>query len=301
MPNGKTFQDMKRMRMMDGKKRDSGAGAMTTKELPTRNRGRPRSSEPGAGGSVQALDRALLLLELLAEADGLTLTEVAQKADMAPSTAHRLLTTLEAHRYADQDPELGTWRIGVGAFRVGSAFLRNRKVLTLGRRIMRGLMEVTGETVNLGIADGAEVVFISQFESHSPMRAFFRPGRRGPVHASGLGKAIMAARSEEEVRRLLGAGPLERFTDSTVTGLEDFLAELARIRERGWSLDDEEHTLGMRCIAAAIYDEYGEPLAGVSVSGPSVRIPDSRLEALGRAVARAAAEITESVGGRALG
>lgn len=268
---------------------------MTTKELTARPRGRPRGSEPG--GSVQALDRALSLLELLADADGLTLTELAHKAEMAPSTAHRLLTTLEGRGFADQDREQGTWRIGVGAFRVGSAFLRNRKVVTMGRAVMRGLMEATGETVNLGIADGAEVVFISQFESHAPMRAFFRPGRRGPIHASGLGKAILAARGDEEVRALFRDRKLARFTDNTITRLRAFLAELAKIRQRGWSLDDEEHTLGMRCIAAAVYDEYGEPLAGVSVSGPSVRLPDSRLAALGPAVAEAAAEITESIGG----
>ena len=273
--------------------------ATTTKDAPGRPRGRPRSGEPA--GSVQALDRALSLLELLAEADGLTLTELAQKAEMAPSTAHRLLTTLEGRGFADQDREQGTWRIGVGAFRVGSAFLRNRKVVTLGRAVMRGLMETTGETVNLGIADGAEVVFISQFESHSPMRAFFRPGRRGPVHASGLGKAILAARGDEEVKALFRDRKLARFTDNTITSLKAFQGELAKIRQRGWSLDDEEHTLGMRCIAAAIYDEYGEPLAGVSVSGPSVRIPDTRLAELGRAVAEAAAEITESVGGRVPG
>ncbi len=271
--------------------------ATATKEAANRPRGRPRGSEPA--GSVQALDRALSLLELLAEADGLTLTELAQRAEMAPSTAHRLLTTLEGRGFADQDREQGSWRVGVGAFRVGSAFLRNRKVVTMGRAVMRGLMEATGETVNLGIDDGAEVVFISQFESHSPMRAFFRPGRRGPIHASGLGKAILAARPEDEVEALFRDRKLARFTDNTITGHKAFLAELATIRQRGWSLDDEEHTLGMRCIAAAIHDEYGEPIAGVSVSGPSVRIPDARLAALGRAVADAAAEITASIGGRA--
>ena len=130
------------------------------------------------------------------------------------------------------------------------------------------------------------------------MRAFFRPGRRGPIHASGLGKAILAARGDEEVKALFRDRKLARFTDNTITRLRAFLAELAKIRQRGWSLDDEEHTLGMRCIAAAVYDEYGEPLAGVSVSGPSVRLPDSRLAALGPAVAEAAAEITESIGGR---
>ncbi|MDJ0942756.1 MAG: IclR family transcriptional regulator [Kiloniellales bacterium] len=268
-----------------------------TKEAPSRPRGRPRGSEPA--GSVQALDRALSLLELLADADGLTLTELAQKAEMAPSTAHRLLTTLEGRGFADHDREQGSWRIGVGAFRVGSAFLRNRKVVTMGRAVMRSLMEDTEETVNLGIADGAEVVFISQFESHSPMRAFFRPGRRGPIHASGLGKAILASCPDEEVRALFRDRELARFTGSTITSLQGFLEELAAIRQRGWSLDDQEHTLGMRCIAAAIHDEYGEPIAGVSVSGPSVRIPDDRLDALGRAVVAAAAEITESIGGRA--
>ena len=262
-----------------------------------RPRGRPPTGKSAQTGPVQALDRALGLLEIIADADGLSLSDVAQRAGMAPSTAHRLLSTLQARDFVQLEEERGVWLIGVGAFRVGNAFLRSRKMVTLGRQIMRRLMESCGETVNLGVEDDGEVVFISQAETHAPMRAFFRPGRRGPMHASGIGKALLAAQPDAAVRAILHRKGLSRFTAKTLVEPTALFDDLETIRRRGWSVDDEEHTLGMRCLAAPIYNEHGEAIAGVSVSGPSVRIPDARLGELGPQVKRAADEITESIGG----
>ncbi|CEG08432.1 Acetate operon repressor [Afipia felis] len=137
-----------------------------------RKRGRPRNFNPAKAGSIQALDRGLALLRLISEADGLTLTDLAQRSGLAPSTVHRLLFTLEAHRFAMHDEERGLWLIGVDAFKTGMTFLRNRRLAGMGREVMRQLMEQTGETINLGIEDNGEVVFISQIESHNTLRAF---------------------------------------------------------------------------------------------------------------------------------
>lgn len=262
-----------------------------------RPRGRPPIGKAAQTSSVQALDRALGLLEILADNDGLSLTELAQRAEMAPSTAHRLLTTLQARRFVDLDREHTHWFIGVRAFQVGNGFVRNRKLITLGRVIMRALMEKCGETVNLGIVDEGEVVFVSQFESHAPMRAFFRPGRRGPIHASGIGKALMATWPKDIVLQIVQEKGLARFTDKTITKKQALLMQLGKIRKLGWSVDDEEHTLGMRCIAAPVYNDYGEAIAGISISGPTVRLPDKRVAELGPEVRAAADEITRSTGG----
>lgn len=262
-----------------------------------RPRGRPPSGESAKPSSVQALDRALALLEIVAGEDGMTLTDVAARAEMAPSTAHRLLTTLQARRFVQLDPETGHWQIGVKAFQIGSAFARNRRIVVVGRRVMRELMERTGETVNLAIEDGGEVVFIAQFETHSPIRAFFRPGQRGPIHASGIGKALLATWAPDRVRTVAAAKGLPRFTDSTIGTEAALMADLERIRARGWSIDDGEHTLGMRCVAAPVFNEYAEAVAGISVSGPEVRMTPARLDELGPQVRRAAAEITASIGG----
>lgn len=264
-----------------------------------KGRGRPRVLKAAiAGGAVQALDRGLTLLEILAEEDGLTLSELGRRSGVSASTAHRILLTLESRAYVQHDMERGIWLVGVGAFKTGSAFLRNRRVASMGRTTMHGLMEASGETVNLGIEDNGQVVFISQVESHDTLRAFFRAGSRGAMHASGVGKALLAEFPEHRVRQICALRRLERFTDQTITDLARFLRELAEGRRRGWALDDEERSLGMRCVAAPIFNEHAEAIAGVSISGPSVRVTSRRLEDYGPMVRRAADEITRSIGGR---
>jgi IclR family acetate operon transcriptional repressor len=249
------------------------------------------------GGQVQSLDRALSILERLADADGMTLTDLAQSVGLAPSTTHRLLTTLQQRRFADFDEEYGVWVIGVSAFNVGNAFLRNRRIITLGRPVMRRLMEDVGETVNLAVEDKDELVYVTQFESHAPMRAFFRPGRRAPMHASAIGKAMLAERDDTTLTDYLHKKGMPRFTEKTIVDPAALRHELAQVRERGWAVDDEEHTVGMRCVAATIHNEHGEVIAGVSLSGPSVRVTQGRLGELGARVVQAANEITVQIGG----
>lgn len=264
-----------------------------------RPRGRPRNiSDLQTGNTVQALDRALVLLRLVASADGLTLTEISQRIGMAPSTAHRLLTTLESKGFVQILPHSGEWVVGVETFRAGTAFLRRLKPADMGRDVMRDLMEQCGETVNLGIADDDDVVFISQVETHETIRAFFRPGTRSPMHASGIGKALLAQMPGLRVKRLLQRKGLPGFTPRTITDPTWLGADLADIRKRGWAVDNEERTLGMRCVAAPIFNEFKEAIAGVSVSGPTVRLSDERMGEIGPLVVRAADTITTSIGGQ---
>ncbi len=270
--------------------------------------GRPRLIKTGPGealaagqhlsGSVQALERGLNLLAIIAEADGLSLTSIAQRAGIAPSTAHRILTTLKANGFV-QDDSHGNYLIGVQAFRAGSAFLRNRKLADVGRITLRRLMEDSGETANIAIEIESSVVFISQMESHRSIRAFHRPGARGPMHASSLGKAMLAALTDEAVAQKLHRVGMPRLTERTIVDPDALFADLAIIRKRGWAIDDEEQAEGMRCVGAAVYNEHGEVIGAISVSGPTVRVTEERLGELGPMIKRAAAEITERVGGRA--
>ncbi|MDQ0319086.1 IclR family acetate operon transcriptional repressor [Pararhizobium capsulatum DSM 1112] len=265
-----------------------------------KGRGRPgrKAGENAAPSSVQVLDRSLTLLAAVAEADGATLSSLSDRTGLASSTVHRLLTSLANHGMVDHDTETGAWTIGLKAFEIGNAFLRFRKLGTISRPFLKNLMESCGETANIGIEEQGDVVFISQVESHAPMRAFFRPGRRGPIHASGIGKAILATWDDGEIERLLAGRTLQHFTDKTCDSLPKLLADIASIRTRGWSIDDEEHTLGMRCVAAPIFDEYGEAVAGISVSGPAVRMPDGKIDEVGPLVRAAAEDLTKAMGGR---
>ncbi|MEX3008437.1 HTH-type transcriptional regulator BhcR [Hoeflea sp. TYP-13] len=264
----------------------------------TRTRGRPRSRPTNKPATnVKALERALILLRTVADADSMSLTDLSQRAGMPASTAHRLLITLQNFGYLEFNEDTQLWTIGVEAFRIGGSFSRRIKVVEAGRPMLRALMEQTGETANMAIADDGDVVFVSQIETHEPIRAFHRPGTRAHMHSSGIGKALLAHLDSEGLDKWMGRKGLAIYTENTIADPDELRREMATIRERGWAIDNEERTLGMRCVAAPVYNEFGEAIAGISVSGPTVRIPDTVLTEYGVLVRRTADEITESIGG----
>lgn len=266
-----------------------------------RQRGRPRAfNGPAEAGSVQSLDRALRILAIVADANGLSLSEVASASDLPAPTAYRMLVTLENHGMVEFEKTDQLWSIGVEAFRMGSAFLRRRRLVDRARAVMQELMERSGETANLGVAEDGCVVFVSQVETHEAIRAFFRPGTRSPFHASGIGKAILAHLPSSRVETIARREGLKAYTERTRSTIEALASDIQISRDRGFAIDDEERFPGMRCVAAAIFNEYGEPVAGISVSGPTVRVTGERALALGTVVADAAAEITRSIGGEPL-
>jgi IclR family acetate operon transcriptional repressor len=262
-------------------------------------RGRTPSKPGAVTAQVQSLTRGLSILEALARAEaGLSLTDIAQRVDLPPSTTHRLLSTLEKMGYVYQSEELGHWYVGLQAFTVGSGFLANRDFVGQSHVYMRRLMEQSGETANLAILDGTEAVFIAQVQCREMMRILVKLGSRVPLHASGVGKAIFAALPDEQIDAILKVKGLPRITNNTIVAPETMWAALKVIRHRGYSFDDEEHAPGTRCVAATIYDEYAEPLGAISLAGPSSRLPDERIKQLGPIVAHTAEELTRRLGGR---
>ena len=272
-------------------------------ETVRRPRGRPREDKAPKSDLAktnQSLEKALGLLKALSAHDGMTLTDLSGAAGLPPSTVHRLLGTLGAHELVSFDETTQTWAIGIESLRIGMAFQRRNKILLAGRPAMTSLMEATCETVNMAMLDRFQVVFVSQVECEAPIRAFFRIGERRAAYASGIGKALLAHLPEARLAAFLRSEKIVRLTDRTLCEAEALRTDLALIRARGWSLDDEEATTGMRCIAAPIFNEYGEARAGISLSGPASRLTDERLDALGAQVKAAADAISELIGGRLL-
>ncbi len=264
-----------------------------------RPRGRPKSLfKESSAGTMQSLDRALGVLTTVARMERAALSDLAREVGVPTATTHRILATLQKHGFATFDDERQEWMIGIEAYRTGASFLRRNSVIEIGRPILRRLMQESGETANLAVPDGAEVVFVGQVETLNPIRAFFPPGARTPMYASGTGKAILAAMIPDAARKALGSVDPERFTNHTLTPGSDLMADLDKTRARGWSYDHEERYEGMSCIGAAIYNDRAEPCAGVSVSGPSVRFHAHRAPELGALVRDAAQEITRLSGGR---
>jgi IclR family acetate operon transcriptional repressor len=264
-----------------------------------RPRGRPRSVDTDTKlSTVRALDRGLILLRALAQVGNITLTDLAIRTDMPPSSTHRLLFTLQKHGFVGFDETTQEWQVGIEAFRIGNTYLARTNLVEAARKILRGLMEDTGETANLGIADKGDVVFIDQIETHNPIRAFFRPGTRSHMHASGIGKSLLADMLRRDVGKILELKGQPQFTSKTLASTDRLFADLEETRKRGWSIDDEERYSGMRCVASNIYNTFGEAVAGISVSGPTVRFPDEVVAKLGPMVKRAAAEVTNAIGGK---
>jgi IclR family acetate operon transcriptional repressor len=264
-----------------------------------KRRGRPRNPMPETGqGTVLALDRGLVMMQALAREGYMSLTDLSLKVGVPTSTAHRILMTLEKRGFAELSEDTNEWSVGIESFRVGNSYLERTNLIENSRKTMRNLMETTGETANLAISDDGAVVFISQVESHNPIRAFFRPGTRGNMHASGIGKALLANMLRRDVDKILHSKGCPEYTEKTLTSPAELFRDLETTRERGWAFDDEERYVGMRCIASCIYNSYGEAVAGISVSGPTVRFSDHMLQVIGAQVKDAAQQVTALIGGK---
>lgn len=263
-----------------------------------RARGRPRAwSDTTEQNKIKSLDRALVILERLSERGGATLTDLSEDLDQSPATVYRVLSTFEGRNMVDFDPVAQTWHIGAGAFHIGSRFLRRTSLVERARPFLRELMQKTEETANLGVSRDGLVLFLSQVETHHNIRAFFPPGTMSPMHSSGIGKALLAQMDDKDVAAIIRKHKLTAFTEHTLVTPEALAEDLVKTKARGYAFDAEEKNDGMRCIAAPVFDMHGEPIAGVSISGPSARIPDERIDSLGLAVKETAAKLTAALGG----
>ncbi|WP_370632885.1 HTH-type transcriptional regulator BhcR [Hasllibacter sp. MH4015] len=262
-----------------------------------RSRGRPRDwDDKTAQNTIKSLDRAMEVFEHLSETSGVTLSELAENLGQSPATIYRILVTLEGRGLVEFDRAAQHWLIGARAFVIGARYLRRTTLVDRARPVLRRLMEETGETANLGIARGSHVLFVGQVETHATIRAFFPPGTLSPMHASGIGKALLAQMSDDRLSRLFATAPLDQFTQRTLTEPAHLRADLEATRDRGYAIDDEEKNEGMRCIAAPVFDLSGGAVAGISVSGPASRVSPGQVQPLAGAVMAAAEELSLAMG-----
>ncbi|WP_199899288.1 IclR family transcriptional regulator [Sneathiella glossodoripedis] len=159
-------------------------------------------------------------------------------------------------------------------------------------------MEDSGETVNLAISEGDDVIYMAQIESREMMRVYSKPGNRVPLHCSGVGKAILMQMEQKEINRILGSDTLPKLTEKTIQSTSKLIEELQHSKQRGFATDDEEHAVGLRCVASVIFDEYAEPIAALSISGPTARISMDRLMELGEKAKTFSSNITSALGGK---
>jgi IclR family acetate operon transcriptional repressor len=239
--------------------------------------------------ATDGVDRVVTVLELLAEApDGLRVTDVAHALDVHKATASRLLATLSTRRVLDRDGS-GRYRLGPAFLRFAASALTGLEMVSQARPDLEVLSRRTGETVNLAILDGAEVVYVDQVTGDHAIVAGNWVGRRSPAHCSSSGKVLLAFGDDATRERVL-AGPLERRTSHTVTDPRRLRSLLDEVRRRGYARSVAELEDGLTTVAAPVVTR-GELVAAVSVSGPSFRLPAGDLPQLGQLTVDAALTI----------
>src|SRR6267154_5886835 len=260
----------------------------------------PKSSAAGdpRNGGVQSVDRALVIIETLAEDDeGYRLSDLAVRTGLSTSTVHRLLATLEKRRFVQFDRYELKWHVGAQSFAVGATFARRRNFAAQAMPYLRKLRDQTRETANLAVVDDESIIVLTRMESREIMRSLTKIGGRVAMVASGVGKAVLATYSDEDVNAIIHHHGMPRLTEKSIVRPGDLFKELERVRRQGFAIDDEEACMGLRCIAAVVYNDCAEPLAAISVSGMTSRLTDERLPMLGQAVRDVAAELTVALGG----
>ncbi len=226
---------------------------------------------PAKSGGVQSVERAFELLELITDAGGeVALSELSASTALPLPTIHRLLRTLAAKGYVRQLPSR-RYGLGPRLIRLGEA--ANMQLGTLARPQLKDLVDALGETANMAVLDSDMVVYIAQVPSLHSMRMFTEVGRRAHTHDTGVGKAILAQLGDDQVRGIVARAGMPTPTDRSIGSVEDLLAELARIRERGYAIDDGEQELGVRCFAMAV--PHSSTPTAISVSGPVSRVDDA--------------------------
>jgi DNA-binding IclR family transcriptional regulator len=253
---------------------------------------------PDRRESVQSVERAFDLLEALAAGGELGVTELASRTGLVPSTTHRLLHTLARRGYVSQSTDSGRYLLGYKVVEVASGLERRLERLRVAARPhLEAIQRATGETVNLVVLDADRVVYVDQVEGSRSVRMFTTVGTSVPAHTTGSGKAIMAFGPVEAARALYdGREPFERLTGSTLTTLAELESDFARIRRRGYAIDNAEHEEGVGCVATAVFDHRGRPCAAISVSGPAARILQGKTATLGGLLVERAGEVSTALG-----
>ena len=244
----------------------------------------------GGSAGTQAIMRTLSVLAAFRDnEEDLGVSEIGLRLGLSVSTVHRIVRALASEGYLAQNEDTERYYLGRASVLLGQA--ANRRLgLHRVQTVLERLVEETGESMNLGVREGNEVIVVLRTESKQPLRFSQEPGSRLPAYATGMGKVTLAHSSsiEEEMRAL---PPLRALTPKTIVSADELRAELSEIRRRGYSLDDGEAIEGVRCVAAPIISADGQAVAALAIQGPAVRMPRSRLKQLAPVAISAAREI----------
>ena len=240
-----------------------------------------RSDHLPATPTVQVMERMFNLLEVLASReDSVSLKEISEKTGLHPSTAHRILNDLTIGRFVDR-PEAGSYRLGMRLLELGNLVKARLSVRDAALQPMRELHKLIQQPVNLSVRQGDEIVYVERaYSERSGMQVVRAIGGRAPLHLTSVGKLFLSVEDPQRVRAYATRTGLAGNTRNSLTQLSSLERELLQCRQAGVARDNEELELGVRCMAAGIYDDQNKLVAGLSISAPADRLDDSWLPKL---------------------
>lgn len=245
--------------------------------------------------SVQSVDRAISILQVLARLGEAGVTEISTELDVHKSTTSRLLSTLEARGLVEQNTRRGQYRLGFGVVQLAGGAARKLDLSVISRPVCEELAELVGETVNIAVRDGNQVVSIDQVIGSPTVTSVNWIGQRTPLHATSAGKVFLANLSPAELKLSLAEG-LPRFTDHTIVDAAVLVGQLDQVRTAGYSFVLEEHERGLVAVAAPIRDVDGRVIAAITIAGPTFRLNIDSIPVVAPHVMAAAAVISERNG-----
>jgi len=256
-----------------------------------------------AGGDVspryriQAIERAVSILNAFSvEEPELGITELAERLSLHKSTVHRFVVNLEAAGFLERKGRGGRYRLGLRIFELGGLVMQQMNLWDEALPFLESLVRETGETGHLAVLDGGEAIYVERVEARRALRVPSAIGRGYPAHATNLGKVLLADLPRGELRELVARHSLDAYTPNTITSLEELESELARIREQGYAVDNEEYDEGLRCVGAPIYDHSARVVAAIGIGGPVTRVTPERVEHLAEVLKKAATGLSRRLG-----
>jgi DNA-binding IclR family transcriptional regulator len=246
---------------------------------------------------IQAIERAVSILNAFSvETPELGVTELAERVGLHKSTVHRFMVNLDAAGLVERNARTGRYRLGLHIFELGGLVMQQMNLWDEALPFLESLVRDTGETGHLAVLDGGEAIYIERVEARRALRVPSAIGRGYPAHATNLGKVLLADLPPERVAEIIAERGLPSFTRNTITDPDELNAELERIRERGFAIDDEEYDEGLRCIGAGVRDHSGHVVSALGIGGPVTRVTPARVDELAELVMAAARGLSRRLG-----
>lgn len=247
--------------------------------------------------TVQSVDRALQLIDVVSQhRNGCGVTELANALDISKATVFRLVSSLVNYGYIEQHPITKSYKLGYKLLELNTRLLDSIDLRTQALPFLRELEELSNEVIHLVVPNGGEVVYIEKLEGNETLRMHSQVGKRAPMHCTGVGKVILAYLPDTIVKKIVKEKGLPKITIHTIDNEKALILELEKIRKQGYGFDLEENEIGISCIAAPIFNHNGDITAALSISGPTLRMTDEKMENLRETIVKTCSQISKRLG-----